>query len=243
MRANWLVARMSRLSPLSTDEAKAVEGLEGRQRCWRRGAYLQRENDHADELFVLRDGWAIAATLLNDGSRQIVQVHLPGELMASTNLLAMRVPQSLCALTEVTAAVIDRGAVGRLLSEHPRLGAYFLALAELDRMAMADRIASLGRGSGRARIAAFLIDLLLRLKRLDPVAENSFAMRLTQEQIGDATGLTAVHVNRMMRALVEDGLITRDGATVVVKDEPELMRLAHFVDRGAINTSWIPDAR
>jgi len=237
---NGLVARMSRLSPLAASEAKAIAGLEGRQRSWRRGAYLQRENDRADELFILRDGWAIAATLLNDGSRQIVQVHLPGELMGSANLLATRVPQSLCAVTEVTAAVIDRGALARLMKDHPRLAAYFLALAELDRLAMADRIASLGRGSGRARIAAFLIDLMIRLRRLDPVVENSFAMRLTQEQIGDATGLTAVHVNRMMRALVDDGLVTRDGAVVVVKDEPQLMRLAHFVDRGSIDTSWIP---
>ncbi|NJC34779.1 CRP-like cAMP-binding protein [Sphingomonas jejuensis] len=232
---------MSRLSPLAPEEAKAVERLESRQRSWRRGAYIQRENDQAEELVILSEGWVIAATLMNDGSRQIVQVHLPGELMGSANLMVPRVPMSLCAITEVTAAMIDRGAMARLLADHPRLASHLLAMAELERLTLADRIASLGRGSGRARLAAFLLDLLNRLRRLDPSVTDQFSMRLTQEQIGDATGLTAVHVNRMMRALVEEGSITRDGSMVTVLDEPKLMRLAHYVERETIDTSWIPE--
>jgi DNA-binding IclR family transcriptional regulator len=72
---------------------------------------------------------------------------------------------------------------------------------------------------------------------------NQFSIPLTQEEIGDATGLTAVHVNRMMRSLVEDGLIERDGHAIRLLDEKRLAEEAGFIDRYArIDTSWLPKA-
>lgn len=235
-----MAARLGRLAPLTHAEIAALGQIEGRERNWRRGAYLQRENEASDEIFMLHDGWVIAAALLDDGSRQIIQVHLPGELMGTGNLLLRRATQSLAAVTEVRATTFDRASLGRVLAQHPRIGAYLFGLSELNRIALADRLASLGRGSGRARISAFLLDLLRRLRLVDETVTDRFPLRLTQEQIGDATGLTAVHVNRMMRALSEGGLVERDGTTLRIIDEPALMRLAHYVDRPSVEQDWIP---
>ena len=66
---------------------------------------------------------------------------------------------------------------------------------------------------------------------------------LTQEDIGDATGLTSVHVNRMMRGLAEDGIIERSGGQFRLLDEERLCAEANFVDRSGLETGWLPTAR
>jgi CRP-like cAMP-binding protein len=66
---------------------------------------------------------------------------------------------------------------------------------------------------------------------------------LTQEEIGDATGLTAVHVNRMIRGLVEEGIIERSGTTMRLLNERRLAEEANFTNRLEIDTGWLPPAR
>jgi DNA-binding Lrp family transcriptional regulator len=74
--------------------------------------------------------------------------------------------------------------------------------------------------------------------------DGEFAIPLTQEDIGDATGLTSVHVNRMMRVLADDGLIERSGNVVRLIDEKRLAEQSGFIDRfDRLDTSWLPDAR
>ena len=72
----------------------------------------------------------------------------------------------------------------------------------------------------------------------------SFVLGLTQEEIGDATGLTAVHVNRMLRQLEEDGMIARDSGRLTLVNEPALAREANYVDRfDGLDLSWLPASR
>jgi CRP/FNR family transcriptional regulator, anaerobic regulatory protein len=85
--------------------------------------------------------------------------------------------------------------------------------------------------------------LLVRMRLLGMAAADEFLLPLTQEEIGDATGLTAVHVNRMMRGLVEDGIIERNGSQVRIRDEARLCADANFTDRTRIETGWLPAAR
>ena len=68
--------------------------------------------------------------------------------------------------------------------------------------------------------------------------------RDAQEEIGDATGLTAVHVNRMLRQLEDDGLISREAGRVTFLNEAGLGRVANYTDRfSGIDLSWLPAAR
>ena len=88
------------------------------------------------------------------------------------------------------------------------------------RSILSDRLASIGRTPGRARVGALLCEIAARVRRTGADPDEGFVLPITQEEIGDATGLTAVHVNRMMRALVEDGLIERRNSHVRLLDEP-----------------------
>jgi len=117
-------------------------------------------------------------------------------------------------------------------------------LNQIERVAATDRIAGLGRTSARARVATLLLDLRNRMRRADMDIDAIFPLRLTQEEIGDATGLTAVHVNRMLRQLEEDGMIARESGRVVIRDEAALARETNYVDRyNKLDLGWLPPGR
>jgi CRP-like cAMP-binding protein len=116
-----------------------------------------------------------------------------------------------------------------------------LVYCQIERVALTDRLAALGRTSAKARVAALLLELRNRLRATDKTIANAFALGLTQEEIGDATGLTAVHVNRMLRQLEEEGMIARDSGKVTLLDERGLGRAANYVNRfERLDLSWLP---
>jgi CRP-like cAMP-binding protein len=229
------------LLALTTTERIALDRLCDRERPLRRGAVLVRENDRSTELFMLRRGMMMAYVLLDDGSRQILRFLFPGDLMGTAVFAYAKAPETLVAITDSVVCPIERAQVANLGARHPRLLLAITAIEQAERAALTDRLAGVGRTSAKARIAAVLLDIRDRMRRRDPAIDGSFPLGLTQEEIGDATGLTAVHVNRMLRQLEEQSLIARGAGRVTFLDEPALRRAANHVDRFAgIDLSWLP---
>ncbi len=138
-------------------------------------------------------------------------------------------------------ALIDPAAFGRLFAGEPRLAALLYVEAQAERIALSDRLTSLGRHSARGRVAALLLWIADRLRAVDPAMGNSFTLPMTQEEIGDATGLTGVHVNRTLRALEDDGLIARTRTSLELRDPGQLARLAHRPVRiERVLPGWLP---
>ena len=235
---------LSELVDLSQGERDALHKLEERKRHIRRGAVLQRENEAGGELFVLRKGLMMSYVLLDDGSRQILRFLYPGDLLGICSSIYREAPETLAALSDCVVSPFDRGALADIMTEHPRLSALILVYAQIERVALTDRLTALGRTNAKARVAALLLELRNRLRATDKSIDNVFALGLTQEEIGDATGLTAVHVNRMLRQLEEDGLITREAGRVTIKDERALARSANYVNRyEGLDLGWLPKPR
>jgi CRP-like cAMP-binding protein len=229
---------------LTASEREALGRLEEQSRSYRRGALVRSENDKARELFIVSNGWLHSYALLGNGSRQIMRLHFSGDILGLSSLAFGQSSDSICAVTDVTLCPFDREKLAILFEEHPRLGALVFALSVAERVTLADRLASVGRTSARARVASLICEMIARLRMADGAEKREFHIPLTQEEIGDSTGLTAVHVNRMMRELVEDGLIARNGNNVTLLDEARLVAEVSFVDRFAeIDTSWLPPAR
>ena len=229
---------------LSPAERTALERLEDRERHLKRGAMLVRENDPAAEMFILRSGTMMSYVLLDNGSRQILRFLFPGDMVAITSLVYREAPENVVALTDCTVASFEKAVLSRLVVEHPRLAALMVVYNQIERMALTDRLAALGRTPARARVAAILLEIRGRRRIVDRSIEGSFVLGLTQEEIGDATGLTAVHVNRMFRQLETEGLIARENGRVTIRDERALASAANFVDRYAgLDLSWLPPPR
>ena len=244
MSGSCFAERLGDLITLTSAEHAALERLEERERPIRRGAAIQRENDRTGEMFVVRKGIFMSTMLLDDGSRQILRFLFPGDMIALSSLAYREAPETLTALSDGVIAPFERSALSEVLAAHPRLAALLLVYSQIERAALTDRLAALGRTSAKARVAAVLIDMRNRLRASDKSIGDTFTLGLTQEEIGDATGLTAVHVNRMLRQLEEEGLIVRENGRVTFTNERALLRAANYVDRyEGLDLSWLPAAQ
>lgn len=244
MSGTCFAERLGDLVTITPAEHSALARLEERERPVRRGATIQRENDRVGELFILKKGVMMSSMLLDDGSRQILRFLFPGDMMGLSSLAYREAPETLTALSDSIICPFERTMLSEIVGEHPRLGALMMVYGQIERAALTDRLAALGRTSAKARVAAVLIDMRNRLRMVDKSISDSFALGLTQEEIGDATGLTAVHVNRMLRQIEEEGLITRANGHITFNNERALVRAANYVDRyEGLDLNWLPPAR
>jgi CRP/FNR family transcriptional regulator, anaerobic regulatory protein len=180
-----------------------------------------------DVVPVIRSGWAMSAVVLPDGRRQILSFLLPGEI-ASTALVfgpaAGRVVQS---ITKVSYCAFNRSELKAALSKHPELFEKFsnVWIAERDE---ADQLAiDLGRRNADERIARLLLKLTKKLTKRDMARGQTFDFPLRQHQIADATGLTPVHVSRVLSRFRRNGLIGLDGRLLTILNARELERIAN----------------
>lgn len=243
MAGSCFAERLGKHVPLSESESKALARLEETQRKVRRGAMIQRVNETVTELFVLREGRVMSFVIMPDGSRQILRVYFPGDFIGSASTVYNKAPESLVALEESVICPFDKHALRRLLEEHPRVAALLFVLSNTERVALTDRLASLGRTSAKARVASFLLDIFDRLRVTNDEISDSFDLKLTQEEIGDAIGLTSVHVNRMIRQMEQEGLISRANGRVTLLDIPRLESIGHYTNRHKhLDLDWLPAA-
>jgi len=240
-----LAERLSHYVRLSEAETLSLAQLEDQDRAYRRGAVVIRENESPRELFVVRSGWLHSSSVLGNGSRQILRFHFQGDMLGLPMLAFADSPETVTAVTDIVLAPFSREKLAQMMEEHPRLGALILGLSVAERVALADRLASIGRTSARSRVGSLICEMVARLRRLGAVGEDGYVqLPLTQEDIGDATGLTSVHVNRMLRTLVDDGIIARNGGNQMrVVDEKRLVEESNYVDRTGLETGWLPAAR
>jgi len=238
-----LAERLSHHVRLTGAERDALNRLEDEQRQVRRGAIVVGEGEPSRDVYIVQKGWLLTSVLLGNGGRQIMRIGLSGDILGLPHLAFQEAPETVTAVTDATLCPIERERMGGLFSDHPRLAALLFAITVAERTALADRLASVGRTPARARVAALLCDIFARHRISQGPETDAIVLPLTQEEIGDATGLTAVHVNRMIRGLVDDGIIERSGSTIRLLDERRLANEANFTNRLEINTNWLPPAR
>ncbi len=240
-----LAERLSHYVRLSETESGSLARLEEQDRAYRRGAVVIRENEGPRELFVVRSGWLHSSGMLGNGSRQILRFHFQGDILGMPLLAFADSPETVTAVTDVVLAPFSREKLAQIMAEHPRVAALILGLSVAERVALADRLASISRTSARARVGALICEIVARMRRLGAIGGNGYVqLPLTQEDIGDATGLTSVHVNRLLRALAADGIIARNGGNQLrLLDEKRLIAESNFIDRTGLETGWLPAGR
>ena len=244
MPTNCLAERLGNYIDLTPVERGALSRLEERSRSLRRGATLLRENDVAPEMFVVQQGTLMSYVLLDNGSRQILHLLYPGDLIGQACLAYAGALETIVVLSDCTVCPFERSALAGLATEHPRLFALIAAMGQMERVALTDRMVGMGRRSAIERIAALLVEVRDRLRTIGGAIGDEFVLGLTQEEVGDATGLTSVHVNRMLRRLEERGLIARRNGFVCFIDEGALIAAAKYVDRRrGVDLSWLPSPR
>jgi CRP-like cAMP-binding protein len=131
-------------------------------------------------------------------------------------------------LTPCRVALVPHDNLRRISERHPHLTRLYWFSTNLDAAIHREWEFSLGRRTARAKLAALLCELLLRLQIVGLADETSYDLALTQTDLGDCTGLTSVHVNRTLKDLRESGLVTFQNGRVDITDLPGLRRVGEF---------------
>lgn len=172
------------------------------------GTDIFAPGDICGSIYNLVDGWAFRYSLLEDGRRQILDFALPGAVLGFRPERSTRASYGVQALTDVEVCAIPFENLTLLTREVPETGMRLAQLIARDRSVTYAHLTSVGRQSARERVAHLLLELYIR-SRADWPGQRSEELRLplTQEHIGDATGLTSVHVNRVLGELRDEGVI------------------------------------
>lgn len=176
-------------------------------------------------LFIC-SGRAVSSISLPDGRRQILSLLLPGDIVFSTGLFE---PMSGCAveaITEVIYRKFKRSEFKALLFEFPDLFEMLTKIWSEER-ARADQLAlDLGRRTADERIARLILNLAERLAERGMMDGQTMEFPLRQRHIADATGLTPVHVSKVLGEFQRAGLIAISSRSLTIVDATELRRVA-----------------
>ena len=143
-------------------------------------------------------------------------------------LLLRQMDHAVAAITSCQIAVIPHQKLLEMIERHPGLGFGLWADTMLDRAICERWLTNIGRLPAHARIAHLLCELFTRLQAIGRADHGSFELPLTQTDIGDAMGLSTVHVNRTLQQLRAEGLITLHSNVLVVRDWRRLRAAAEF---------------
>jgi len=171
--------------------------------------YIIRERDKASHSCVLLSGFAVRHKIVGGGYRQICAIHMKGEIVDLQNSVLGTADHSVQMLTTGQIAMIPRDEIVRLAFERPAVGRAMWFDTLVDGSIFREWIANVGRRDARTRVAHLLCEFALRLKVAELGDEVGYQLPMTQEQLGDATGLTSVHINRTIKQLEAEGLIER----------------------------------
>jgi len=184
------------------------DGYNSADRTIEAGCDLFSQGQRGDAIYRLVSGWVALYNLTADGRRQILQFSLPGALLAFLPAPGAMMNYSAQALTDVVVCVIPHVNLARFSKENPEFGMQLARLISQDRGLAYDNLSSMGQHSARERVAHLLLELFLRYRKRWPGHRGEeMHLPLTQEQIGDATGLTGVHVNRVLQELREERIV------------------------------------
>jgi CRP-like cAMP-binding protein len=193
------------------------------------------EGDTVTHCWVLLSGFCIRYKIVGDGGRQILSIHMAGDLVDLQNALLGVADHGVQALTDCRAAKIPINAIRRLTDTHPHIKDALWFDTLVDGSIHREWVANVGRRDARKRIAHLLCEFALKLEAIHAGEQLDYELPMTQEQLADATGLTPVHVNRVLQALTKDGLIDRATAKSIVIGDWKRLAAAGDFDRAYLH--------
>ena len=194
-----------------------------------RGAILKLEGDETNSVYFVISGWVLVSKSTGEGQRQIIDIVTTGGLVDPASADPSISSVEIEPLTDLGYAELSRATLVRLQGEHPQIAEF----VDLDRRAtmarIAERMLRLGKGSAERRVAFALCELCLRTSPGGLRPERSFHIPMSQQQLGDYTGLSSVHICRSLRRFERNAICTvTDHMDIVIHDLDTMIDIAEI---------------
>ena len=191
------------------------------------------EDESNDYIYTLYSGWAIAYKNPDrPDKRQILRFLLPGDLTGYQTESDTVMPHSVATVTDAVFCAFPRENIKKMLLSNPDISTRFVEMWSRDMSLCQNHLMATGSMSAMERITFLLLELFHRAKHQIPQCydqvTNSIDFPLTQQDIGDATGITKIHVNRVMKNLTNSGLIKYHKKKLIINNENMLRDISGF---------------
>ncbi len=151
--------------------------------------------------YILADGWVCSYKILRGGGRQIVDFQIPGDFLGLRSVLFRTADHSIEPIAKLEASEVKITELLAAFETCPRLATAVLWAASTDEAIVVERLVSLGRRDAAERVAHLFLELGARLKLVGLASANSYKCPVSQYLLADALGLSAIHINRVLRQL------------------------------------------
>jgi len=225
---NKFVDKLSGLAELTDVDKAALLRSTAQPRRYVARQDLIREGDEPGPMFVVLDGWACRYKILPSGARQIMAFLMPGDSCDLHIKLLAEMDHGIQTITSANVATIGRDTMSAMMDEHPNIARAMYSAQLIDEGIMRAWIVSMGRRSSLERVAHLMCELYLRAHNTKLTDSGIFAMPLSQLVLADALGMTAVHINRVLKELRLAGVLELKRNSAAILDPVKLVQIAGF---------------
>jgi CRP-like cAMP-binding protein len=224
-----LIKRMEQFTAFSNEDRQLLNRLTS-ERLKEHGAHedIISEGEHSADIHVVVKGLACRYKSLENGTRQIMGFLVPGDPCDSEIFILKEMDHSIGTITSSTVASISGKIMKDLLLNRPSIALALWWSTLQDEGVLRERIIDEGRRDAYSRLAFLIYEVFLRMRAVGIIEDQKFDFPVTQTDLADATGLTPVHVNRMLIRLRKENLIAIEGKTWLVCDPAGLRQAAQF---------------
>ncbi len=223
-----LTRKLMAFVALSAKEVDVLDQLHQRRRSFVAGRDMVHQGQVAQAAYILAAGWVCSYKLQPDGTRQIIDFQIPGDFLGLRSVLLRTSDHSFEPIVDILAAEVPKRDLLDAFSQTPRLATAVLWAASRDEAMVVEHLVRLGRRDADQRVAHFLLELASRLALVGMGTKAGFACPLTQYHLADALGLSSVHVNRVLRKLRQENMVTFKNGQVRFINIDALIKLADF---------------
>lgn len=220
--------RLLRRSELTAEEQRAILGISGDEQTY--GAHLDivRPGQTVESACLVARGLVARYDQMLDGERQITSFYIPGDMGDLHSVVAPTASWSITAISQATVIRVPHRALGELCIRYPAIALAFWRDGTADASVFAKWVGNLGRKSAKARIAHLLCEMGVRSEAAGLGTRTAYELPVTQERLGEAAGLTTVHVNRTLQEIRGEGLLRFGGGRVEICNWEAVTSLADF---------------
>ena len=226
--AHPIIVKLESILILTEEERAAILRLPMHVMQVRADQDIVREGDRPTRSFALLEGFACTYKTTDAGKRQITAFHIPGDIPDLQSLHLKTLDNSVQTITPCRVGFIQREDLRELCHAYPRLADAFWRETLIDGAVYREWVLNVGQREAYGRLAHLLCELMTRMRAVGLVQGHTCELPMTQSELGDALGLSTVHVNRTLQDLRGAGLITLKGGSLTVDDWDGLVRVAGF---------------
>lgn len=212
-----LKKKLEAFSPIPQSEFDTLVRRLGKPKVVEAREELRFEHGWPHRSYLIAEGWACTVKQLGNGSRQILDVAIAGDIIGARGMLLRNVNYGGQLLTPSIVYELSSRTIFDLLDSAPRLAAALMWSLSRDDAILIEHFISIGRRTASERVLHFFLELKHRLQLVGKAGDYSYSCPLSQGHIADALGLTPAHLNRVMRDLREEEiLIVKDGTVEIL---------------------------